>query len=142
MSEQARFLGGGQESGCAFPAFPHESLPWKHCSKESCICASVILDSTSNLYYNMYYKEATMTSVRLPFELEQRLEIFAREKNKSKTDIIRQALEKLFHQEDSGKDSYELGEEYFGKYGSGDGSLSVTYKTSIKDRINAKLHSG
>ncbi len=83
-----------------------------------------------------------MTTVRLPFELEQRLEILAREKNKSKTDIIREALERFFHQEDAGKDSYELGEEYFGKYGSGDGSLSVTYKARIKDRINAKLHSG
>ena len=83
-----------------------------------------------------------MTTVRLPLELEQRLEIIAREKSKSRTDIIREALELFFHQEDSGKDSYELGEEYFGKYGSGDGSLSVTYKTSIKDRINAKLHSG
>jgi hypothetical protein len=69
------------------------------------------------------------------------LEILARKKHKSKTDIIREALEKLFIQEESEKDSYELGEEYFGKYGSGDGTLSVTYKDKLKDKINAKLNS-
>ncbi|MHB0855561.1 MAG: ribbon-helix-helix protein, CopG family [Rectinema subterraneum] len=82
-----------------------------------------------------------MTTVRLPIEIEQRLEILARKKHKSKTDLIREALEKLFIQEESEKDSYELGEEYFGKYGSGDGTLSVTYKDKLKDKINAKLNS-
>jgi predicted DNA-binding protein len=82
-----------------------------------------------------------MTTVRLPIEIEQRLEILARKKHKSKTGIIREALEKLFIQEESEKDSYELGEEYFGKYGSGDGSLSITYKDKLKDKINAKLNS-
>jgi predicted DNA-binding protein len=82
-----------------------------------------------------------MTTVRLPIEIEQRLEILARKKHKSKTDLIREALEKLFIQEESEKDSYELGEEYFGKYGSGDGSLSITYKDKLKDKINAKLNS-
>ena len=73
-----------------------------------------------------------MTTVRLPLEIEQRLEILAREKHKSKTELIKEALE---------KDSYELGEEYFGRYGSGDGSLSVSYKEKIKDKINAKRNS-
>ncbi|SLM11645.1 CopG-like domain-containing protein DNA-binding [uncultured spirochete] len=82
-----------------------------------------------------------MTTVRLPIEIEQRLEILAQKKHKSKTDLIREALEKLFIQEESEKDSYELGEEYFGKYGSGDGSLSITYKDKLKDKINAKLNS-
>ncbi len=79
-----------------------------------------------------------MTTVRLPMELEQRLELLAREKHKSKTDLIREALEKFFHQEDSEKDSYELGKMYFGKLGSGDGSLSTTYRTKIRDKINVK----
>jgi predicted DNA-binding protein len=74
-------------------------------------------------------------------ELERRLELHAREKNKSKTDLIREALERFFNQEDSEKDSYELGAEYFGKFGSGDGSLSVSYKTRIKGKIDAKRHS-
>ncbi len=82
-----------------------------------------------------------MTTVRLPLEIEQRLEILAREKHKSKTELIKEALEKYFYQEESEKDSYELGEEYFGRYGSGDGSLSVSYKEKIKDKINAKRNS-
>ncbi len=82
-----------------------------------------------------------MTTVRLPTELKQKLEILARERHKSKTDLIREALEKFFYQEDSEKDSHELGKEYFGKFGSGDGDLSLTYKARIKDKINAKLHS-
>ncbi len=81
-----------------------------------------------------------MTTVRLPLELEQKLEIFSREKHKSKTDLIREALEKYFNFENAEIDSYELGKEYFGKYGSGDGSLSVTYKSKIKAKINAKLN--
>ena len=72
-----------------------------------------------------------MTTVRLPLEIEQRLEILSRQKHKSKTEIIKEALERLFYQEESEKDSYELGKELFGRYGSGDGSLSVTYKERI-----------
>ncbi len=81
-----------------------------------------------------------MTTVRLPLEIEQRLEILSREKHKSKTELIREALENLFHQEESEKDSYELGKELFGKYGSGDGTLSVSYKKKMKEKINGKLN--
>ena len=79
-----------------------------------------------------------MTTVRLPIEIEQKLEILSRTKHKSKTEVIKEALENLFCQEEEEKDSYELGEEYFGKYGSGDGSLSINYKKMLKHKINAK----
>ena len=82
-----------------------------------------------------------MTTVRLPSEIEQRLESLSRKKHKSKTELIKEALETMFHKEESEKDSYELGEEYFGRYGSGDVSLSVSYKDKIKGKINDKLHS-
>ncbi len=82
-----------------------------------------------------------MTTVRLPLELEQRLEILSKQKHKSKTEIIKEALENLFYKEEAEKDSYELGKELFGKYGSGDGSLSTSYKEKIKDKINAKRNS-
>ncbi len=81
-----------------------------------------------------------MTTVRLPLEIEQRLEMLSREKHKSKTELIKNALENLFHQEESEKDSYELGKELFGKYGSGDGTLSVSYKKKMKVKINDKLN--
>jgi len=82
-----------------------------------------------------------MTTVRLPLEIDQRLEILSKQKHKSKTEIIKEALEYLFYKEEAEKDSYELGEELFGKYGSGDGSLSTSYKEKIKDKINAKRNS-
>jgi predicted DNA-binding protein len=74
-------------------------------------------------------------------EMEQKLEILARRKHKSKTDLIREALENFFFQEESEKDSYELGEEYFGKYGSGNGTLSTSHKAGIKEKIHAKYDS-
>ncbi|TVR58460.1 MAG: ribbon-helix-helix protein, CopG family [Spirochaetaceae bacterium] len=80
-----------------------------------------------------------MTSVRLPKEIEQKLESMARRRQKSKTELIRMALERFFDQEESRKDSYELGEPFFGLYGSGDGTLSTTYKTRLKEKIDAKL---
>jgi len=82
-----------------------------------------------------------MTTVRLPIEVEQRLEVLARQRHKSKSDIIKEALESLFYQAESEKDSYSLGEEYFGRFGSGDGTLSISYKERIKANINAKYHS-
>jgi predicted DNA-binding protein len=83
----------------------------------------------------------SMTTVRLPLDIEQKLEILSRTKHKSKTELIKEALEKLFYQAESEKDSYEIGEDYFGKYGSGNGSLSVNYKQILKGKINAKYNS-
>jgi len=79
-----------------------------------------------------------MTTVRLPTEIEQKLEDISKEKHKTKSEIIKEALERLFYSEESQRNSYELGREFFGKYGSGKGDLSVTYKEKIKDKINAK----
>jgi len=82
-----------------------------------------------------------MTTVRLPLDIEQKLEILSRAKHKSKTELIKEALENLFYQAESEKDSYEIGEGYFGKFGSGNGSLSVDYKKILKGKINAKYNS-
>ncbi len=82
-----------------------------------------------------------MTTVRLPTDVEQRLEILARNRHTSKSDIIKEALESMFFKAESEKDSFSLGEEYFGKYGSGDGTLSTSYKSKVKEMINAKHNS-
>jgi len=77
-----------------------------------------------------------MITVRLPSEIQQKLEVLAKSKNKSKSEIIREALVLFMFKEEFEKDSYELGKEYFGKYGSGDGSLSTSYKKKIKGRLS------
>jgi len=82
-----------------------------------------------------------MTTVRLPMEIEQKLEILSRSTHKSKTDIIKEAIENMFTKEENEKDSYQLGEEYFGRFGSGKGNLSTDYKNLLKDKINAKYSS-
>ena len=82
-----------------------------------------------------------MTTVRLPMEIEAKLAIFAEKRHKSKSEIIKEALTNLFYKEEIEKDSFELGEEYFGKYGSGDGTLSVSYKQKLKEKIHAKIDS-
>ena len=85
-------------------------------------------------------EEVIMTAVRLPVDLEQKLDSLSNLQHKSKTEIIKEALEYFFYQEESEKDSYELGIKYFGIYGSGKGDLSTTYKSKLKDKINAKYN--
>jgi len=40
-----------------------------------------------------------------------------------------------------GKSSYEIGKAYFGKYGSGKGTLSQNHKKLLKQKLNEKFRS-
>ncbi len=82
-----------------------------------------------------------MITVRLPYELEQQLILFANHRHKSKSEVIKEALEKMLQQEQTEQDSYTLGEAYFGRYQSGDSTLSTTYKTKLKSKLHAKYDS-
>lgn len=77
-----------------------------------------------------------MTTVRLPDDIERKLATLSRAKKKSKSELIKEALEQFFHNEGNEKDSYELGKDYFGQYGSGKGDLSINYKRLLKEKIN------
>jgi len=79
-----------------------------------------------------------MTTVRLPGELEHKLDVLSKEKQTSKSEIIKEALESYFSEAENEKDSYESGIGYFGLHGSGDGKLSVQYKSRLKEKIHAK----
>ena len=82
-----------------------------------------------------------MISVRLDKQLERQLEKISKEKSTSKSQIIKESLIYYFNmlkQEQKQKSPYELGREFFGKYSSGKGDLSTTYKQKLKDKINAK----
>jgi len=79
-----------------------------------------------------------MTTVRLPAELEKKLDATSKADKRSKSDVIKEALERYFDREEPEKDSYELGKEFFGQCGSGDGTLSTTYKARIKEKLDAK----
>lgn len=89
----------------------------------------------------MYYKFEEfkkMTSVRLNKELEDELEQLSRLKNKSRSVIIKEALVEYMAKEKLHTTPYEIGEKYFGKQGSGQKDLSVTYKSRIRSKIRDK----
>jgi len=82
-----------------------------------------------------------MTTVRLPIEYEQKLDMLSVLKQKNKSELIKDALDIFFHQEEIEVNSYELGKDYFGKYGSRRTDLSTTYKQELKERLHAKYGS-
>jgi hypothetical protein len=74
--------------------------------------------------------------------MEEKLDAVSRAQNKPKSDFVREALVQYFAQEETEKSAWEVGEPYFGKYGSGDGDRSVNYKDRLKDTIRAKRRPG
>ena len=84
---------------------------------------------------------AQVTSARLPLETRNKLFILSRSKGKSKSEIIKEAVELYFNQENEEIDSYTLGLPYFGKYSLGEGDLSTTYKQRIREILRAKQNS-
>ena len=83
-----------------------------------------------------------ITTARLPLDTRGKLDAHAKIKNISKSQIIIEALELFFKQEEEEQiDSYTLGLPYFGKYSSGEGDLSITYKERIKEKLRARQNS-
>ena len=84
-------------------------------------------------------KKDVITTARLPLATRGKLDAMAKSKNQTKSQIIIEALEFFFKQEEEEMpDSYTLGLPYFGKYSSGEGDLSVTYKERLKNIIREK----
>lgn len=80
-----------------------------------------------------------MISLRLPKELEEKLESLSKKEQITKSDMVREALEKYLVGIEKSKQPYKLGEDLFGKYGSGDGKLSTEYKKKVRDKIHGKM---
>jgi len=74
-------------------------------------------------------------------DTRNRLIALARVKNKTKSEIIIEALEMYYKQEENEIDSFTIGLPYFGKYSSGAGDLSTTYKQRIKEKLRARQNS-
>jgi len=95
------------------------------------------------LYYNIdIQKGDEMLTVRLPDNLEHLLNVISQTEQKTKTQIIKEALQAYIVDFQSKKKQtpYELGKDLFGTCGSGDGSLSTTYKEKLTTRLNEKYH--
>lgn len=81
----------------------------------------------------------TMTTARLPADTRNKLIALSRIKGKPKSDIIREAIEVYYEQEENDLDSFTLGEPSFGKYGSGESDRATTYKERIKTKLSARM---
>jgi len=85
--------------------------------------------------------EEVITTARLPISTRNKLVTLSKYKNKTKSEIIIEAVEMYFDKEENEMDSYTLGLPYFGKYNLGEGDLSTTYKQRIKEKLRARQNS-
>lgn len=77
-----------------------------------------------------------MSTVHLPIDIEEKLQILSLSRHKPKIEIIKEALELLLKAEQEERDSYEIGKTLFGRHGSG--GIGGGYKERVKDKIRAK----
>ncbi|MCL2210627.1 MAG: CopG family transcriptional regulator [Treponema sp.] len=86
-------------------------------------------------------KNEVITTARLPLDIRNKLVTLSKHKNMTKSEVIIEALNMLFDKEEHEMDSYTLGLPYFGKYGSGIGDLSTTYKQRFREYLVARQNS-
>jgi len=79
-----------------------------------------------------------MVTIRLPEEMEAQLQALTQIENSTKTEIIKNALAGYLDKHLQEKSAYELGKDLFGRFSSGDGDRSVTYKQRIKKLLHEK----
>ena len=85
-----------------------------------------------------------MKTIRLDNKLEASLKQYARQRDVSESQVIREAISEYLEKKDIKASSYTIGKPYFGKYGSGSGSdkekgnRSITYKSRFKSKVREK----
>ena len=79
-----------------------------------------------------------ITTARLPADTRNKLVALARIKSKTKSDIIKEAIEVFYEREENEIDSFTLGEPSFGRYGSGESDRATTYKERIRKKLSGK----
>lgn len=80
-----------------------------------------------------------MKAVRLTPQIEKLLEDFALEAEQNQSFIIREAIVEYIARRTAAKKPAQIGAHLIGNYGSNDGSLSTTYKSKLKERLNEKF---
>jgi hypothetical protein len=66
------------------------------------------------------------------------LEKIAGARKITKSQLIREAIDEYLVSREKEVTLFMVGENFFGRYGSGKGDLSTTYKNILKDKLNAK----
>jgi len=80
-----------------------------------------------------------ITTARLSAGTRNKLIALARIKGKTKSDIIKDALDFYYEREETEIDSFTVGEPFFGNYGSGETDRATTYKERIKAKLSGKM---
>lgn len=79
-----------------------------------------------------------MISLRLPPDLERKLNSFAKAEGKSRTEVVKESILKYIENRGNTKTPYELGLDLFGKNDSGQTDLAQNRKNYLRDRIEKK----
>jgi hypothetical protein len=79
-----------------------------------------------------------MISLRLSNDLDEKLNQISKNEKISKSEIVKRALVLYFEDYQKTHSPYDLGSDLFGKYGSGDGTLSQNYKNILKGKLREK----
>lgn len=79
-----------------------------------------------------------MRSIRLSDDIERRLDQLSERENRTKSDLIKEAIVEYLADREVKQSPYDLGSDLFGVYSSGEGDLSTTYKTRIVDILREK----
>jgi len=82
---------------------------------------------------------AHITTARLPVDTRNKLLALSRIKGKTKSDIIKDSLEMYYEYEETGIDSFTLGEPCFGRYGSGESNRADGYRDRIKKKLADRM---
>ncbi len=77
-------------------------------------------------------------SIRLGWQLEERLAKASRKLRVNKTQVIKRSLEAYLAQIEPGRTPYQLGQDLFGADKRGGSDRSSTVKSRLKNRLRAK----
>ena len=79
-----------------------------------------------------------MASIRLTQEQEEKLDAVCAAERTSRSEIIKQALDRFLADYEDSLSPFARGRDLFGKYGSGRDDLSRTYRRRLKDKLREK----
>ncbi|TGK01815.1 ribbon-helix-helix protein, CopG family [Leptospira langatensis] len=79
-----------------------------------------------------------MISLRIPPELERKLDSFAKSEGKSRSEIVKESILEYIKNHSSSKTPFELGEDLFGKHSANDKKLAENRKVTLNKILKDK----
>lgn len=81
-----------------------------------------------------------MISLRLPKELEEKLNQLSSVEKKTKTDIIRESLQLYIESRENRESAYELASKYFGQSTGSQNQGAIDHHEQVKRKIKQKYN--